>query len=361
MLEVEKLKHQLDLFNQNKQMELLQKESSLKEMLNEKDQKLIALSDQLTLLQKEAEMQAQSLLSKKDQELQAIKNELELQKQQQENEKLSLEKSHQTLLKIKDDEIELYKNYKLKQSTKMIDESLELHCENEFNRIRMTPFPNANFLRDNDASSRSKGDYIYRELDTNGVEILSIMFEMKNEADTTSTKKKNKDFFKELDKDRHEKKCEYATLVSLFESDSELYNTGIVDVSYEYPKMFVIRPQFFIPIISLLRNASLNTLSYKQEVQLMKKQHSDVTKFEEELDAFKSSFSRNYQLASDKFKLAIDEIDKTISHLQKTKDALLSSENNLRIANNKADELTIKKLTRNNDTMREKFEAIKNE
>ena len=243
----------------------------------------------------------------------------------------------------------------------MIGESLELHCETQFNRIRMAAFPNATFGKDNDGSSGSKGDYIYRELDNDGVEVLSIMFEMKNEADTTATKKKNKDFLKELDKDRTEKHCEYAILVSLLESDSELYNAGIVDVSYEYPKMFVIRPQFFIPMISLLRNASLNALKYKQEAHLMKQQNMDVTQFENELEIFKTSFSRNYQLASNKFKTAIDEIDKTITHLQKTKEALLSSENNLRIANNKAEDLTIKKLVKNNPTMKAKFEAINKE
>jgi hypothetical protein len=222
----------------------------------------------------------------------------------------------------------------------------------------MTAFPHAIFEKDNDASSGSKGDYIFREYDSQGVEIISIMFEMKNEGDETATKKKNEHFFKELDKDRNEKKCEYAVLVSLLEADNELYNTGIVDVSYQYPKMFVIRPQFFLPIISLLRNAALNALVYKQEAHLMKQQNIDVTKFEEELTNFKTGFARNYDIASRKFATAIEEIDKTITHLQKTKEALLSSENNLRIANNKAEDLTIKKLVRNNPTMKEKFAGI---
>lgn len=357
-IELEQLKNQITSFNQIKQMELLQKEVESKEELRQRDQKVVELNNQIALLNKEAELKAQALVFKKEQEILTLKSELVVQKQNIETEKLNIEKNHQVILKTKEDEIAFYKDYKLKLSTKMIGESLEKYCEDEFNEIRMTSFPNATFNKDNEASKGSKGDYIYRELDSNGIVILSIMFEMKNEGDETLNKKKNKDFFKELDKDRNEKECEYAILVSVLENDSKLYNKGIVDVSYEYPKMFVIRPQFFISIISLLRSASLNTLRYKQEVDIMKKQNTDVTKFEEELDAFKSSFSRNFQLASDKFKTAIDEIDKTISHLQKTKDALLSSENNLRLANNKADDLTIKKLTRSNDTMREKFESI---
>lgn len=240
----------------------------------------------------------------------------------------------------------------------MIGETLEQHCETEFNRIRATAFPKAYFEKDNDAKSGSKGDYIFRDLDDSGTESVSIMFEMKNEGDETATKKKNEDFLKELDKDRNEKGCEYAVLVSLLESDSELYNSGIVDVSHRFPKMYVIRPQFFIPIITLLRNAAQNALKYKTELAVVRAQNIDITNSENELNEFKSSFARNYELASKKFKTAIDEIDKTITHLQKTKDALLGSENNLRLANKKADDLTVKKLTKKNPTMMAKFAEL---
>ena len=241
----------------------------------------------------------------------------------------------------------------------MVGETLEQHCETEFNKLRATAFQKAYFEKDNDARSGSKGDYIYRETDESGNEIISIMFEMKNEGDETATKKKNEDFFKELDKDRTEKKCEYAVLVSLLEAENEFYNQGIVDVSHKYSKMYVVRPQFFIPIITLLRNAALNSMEYKAELNLMRNQNMDITNFEEKINSFKEGFARNYDLASRKFKTAIDEIDKTITHLQKTKDALLSSENNLRLANNKADDLTIKKLTHGNPTMQAKFEGFK--
>lgn len=270
----------------------------------------------------------------------------------------SLNDQHQIELKSKDEMIAYYKDMKAKQSTKMVGETLEQHCEIEFNKIRATAFPSAYFEKDNDAKSGSKGDYIYRETDENGNEVISIMFEMKNEGDETATKKKNEDFFKELDKDRNEKNCEYAVLVTLLEADSELYNTGIVDVSHKYPKMYVIRPQFFIPMITLLRNAALNSLKYKSELALVRAQNIDITNFEDNINTFKEGFAKNYDLASRKFKTAIDEIDKTIDHLQKTKDALLSSENNLRLANNKADDLTIKKLTRDNLTMKTKFDEL---
>lgn len=262
---------------------------------------------------------------------------------------------YESALKLKEEENERLKDLKSKLSTKMVGETLEQHCQTEFNRIRTAAFPHAYFEKDNDARTGSKGDYIFRELDEAGNEIVSIMFEMKNENETTATKHKNEDFFKELDKDRREKNCEYAILVSLLESDSELYNTGIVDVSYRYEKMYVIRPQFFIPIITLLRNAALNSLQYKQELAVVRSQNIDITHFEENMEKFKVGFARNYDLASRKFKTAIDEIDKTINSLQKTKDALLSSENNLRLANNKAEELTIKRLTRGNPTMAQKF------
>lgn len=268
----------------------------------------------------------------------------------------SLKDKFQNELKTKDEMIAYYKDMKAKLSTKMIGETLEQHCENEFNRLRATAFQNAYFEKDNDARSGSKGDYIYRETDAEGTELISIMFEMKNEGDETATKHKNEDFLKELDKDRNEKGCEYAVLVTLLESESELYNSGIVDMSHRYDKMYVIRPQFFIPMITLLRNAAMNSMKYKSELALVKAQNIDVTNFEDQLNDFRDSFGRNYRLASEKFKTAIDSIDKSIAQLQKTKDALLSSENNLRIANNKADELTVKKLTRGNPTMSAKFE-----
>lgn len=247
---------------------------------------------------------------------------------------------------------------KAKLSTKMVGETLEQHCETEFNKLRATAFPNAYFEKDNDASTGSKGDYIYRETDEQGTEIISIMFEMKNEGDETATKKRNEDFLRELDKDRTEKKCEYAVLVSLLEADSELYNSGIVDVSHRHPKMYVIRPQFFIPIITLLRNAALNSMKYKSELALVKAQNIDITNFEDDLNDFRESFGRNYRLASEKFKTAIESIDKSIVQLQKTKENLLRSEDNLRIANNKADELSVKKLTRGNPTMSEQFRRL---
>tara|TARA_B110000967_G_scaffold133643_1_gene136460 strand:- start:171 stop:1439 length:1269 start_codon:yes stop_codon:yes gene_type:complete len=262
-------------------------------------------------------------------------------------------------LKLKEEEIARLKEYKQKLSTKMIGESLELHCETEFNKLRATGFQNAYFEKDNDTKGGTKGDYIYKEADAAGNEVLSIMFEMKNENDETATKKRNEDFFAKLDKDRKEKGCEYAVLVSLLESGNEFYNTGIVDVSYKYPKMYVVRPQFFIPIITLLRNAALNSMQYKAELNLMKSQNVDITNFEDKIAIFKIGFAKNYDLASRQFKTAIEEIDKTMSHLQKTKEALLSSVNNLRLANSKAEDLTIKKLSHGNATMKEKFDALK--
>lgn len=287
-----------------------------------------------------------------------LRAELELQAQQSKLNENTLIERQRNELRVRDEEIERLKDFKTRQSTKMIGESLEQHCLTQFNSVRMMSFPNAYFEKDNDARTGSKGDFIFRE-SADGVEFISIMFEMKNETDTTSTKHKNEDFFKELDKDRCEKKCEYAVLVSLLESDSELYNGGIVDVSYRYPKMFVIRPQFFIPLISLLRNAALSSLSYRRELSIIRDRECDLTNFEDNINTFKESFARNYRIASDRFKTAIEEIDKTILHLQKTKDALLSSENNLRIANNKADELSIKRLTRNAPTVRAMLEDIK--
>lgn len=262
-------------------------------------------------------------------------------------------------IKMKDDEIARLKDFKQKLSTKMVGETLEQHCEAEFNKLRATAFQNAYFEKDNDSRAGSKGDFIYRETDDDGNEIISIMFEMKNENDETATKKRNEDFFAKLDKDRREKDCEYAVLVSLLESENEFYNTGIVDVSHKFKKMYVVRPQFFIPIITLLRNAAMNSLKYKAELNLMRNQNIDITNFEEKIDTFRKGFAYNYDLASRKFKTAIEEIDKTINHLNKTKEALLSSENNLRLANNKADDLTIKKLTHGNPTMKSKFDKLK--
>ena len=331
--ELDQLKQQL----QFKEVELSQK---FQEDLHAKELTILELKQEKELQQKEQEVQQTALKEKYELELRSKKDQFELE------------------LKAKDEAIAFYKDFKAKQSTKMVGESLEQHCEIEFNRLRMTAFPRAEFGKDNDAKTGSKGDYIYREYDENGIEILSIMFEMKNENDETATKKKNEHFFKELDKDRHEKQCEYAILVSLLEADNELYNTGIVDVSYQYPKMYVVRPQFFIPIITLLRNAALNSLQYKQELALMRDQHIDITHFEEDLETFKKGFARNYELASKKFQTAIDEIDKTIKSLEKTKAALLSSENNLRLANNKAEDLTVKKLVKNNPTMKQRFEEL---
>lgn len=270
----------------------------------------------------------------------------------------SLKEQYEGKLKLKDEQIEYYKDFKARQSTKMVGESLEQHCMNQFNQIRMTAFPTAYFEKDNDARSGSKGDFIFREASEDGTEFISIMFEMKNEMDETATKHKNEDFFKELDKDRREKGCEYAVLVSLLEIDNELYNNGIVDVSYKYEKMYVIRPQFFIPMITLLRNAALNSLKYRQELRIIQNQQIDILHFEENMNSFKEGFARNYRIASERFKTAIDEIDKTIQHLQKTRAALLSSENNLRLANNKAEDLSIKKLTKNAPAVKEMFDRL---
>ncbi|VTS23372.1 Serine/threonine-protein kinase MRCK beta [Streptococcus pseudoporcinus] len=271
----------------------------------------------------------------------------------------SLKSDFQSQLKAANEQVEFYKNFKAQQSTKAIGESLELYAETEFNKVRSYAFPNAHFAKDNELSSRgSKGDYIYRELDANGVEILSIMFEMKNEADTTKTKHKNSDFFKELDRDRREKNCEYAVLVTMLEADNDYYNTGIVDVSHEYEKMFVVRPQFFVQLIGLLRNAAMNALRYKQELALVKEQNIDITHFEEDLNSFKTAFAKNYNSASTNFKKAIEEIDKSIKRMEEVKRFLTTSENQLRLANNKLDDVSVKKLTRHNPTMADKFKEL---
>lgn len=314
-------------------------------------EKKLAVTEAVTKVEKERDSLASELKSKET-EQQLLASSL---REKYETELRSKTETYQHELKTKEEMIAYYKDMKAKLSTKMVGETLEQHCETEFNKLRATAFPNAYFEKDNDARSGSKGDYIYRETDAAGNEVVSIMFEMKNEGDETATKHKNEDFLRELDKDRTEKRCEYAILVSLLEADNELYNSGIVDVSHKYPKMYVIRPQFFIPMITLLRNAAMGSLKYKSELALVKAQNVDITNFEDNINKFKEGFARNYELASRKFKTAVEEIDKTIDHLQKTKEALLSSENNLRLANNKAEDLSIKRLTRGNPTMAAKF------
>ena len=313
-------------------------------------QKQLSVTEAVQKIEKERDALANDLKSKET-EAQLLEKSL--------NEKFAAAlKTKDDIIKMKEDEIDLRKDFKLKLSTKMIGETLEQHCEIEFNKLRSTAFQKSYFEKDNDSKSGTKGDYIYRENDEHGNEIISIMFEMKNEADATVSKRKNEEFFKVLDKNRNEKKCEYAVLVSKLEEDNDLYNMGIVDVSYKFSKMYVIRPQFFIPIITLLRNASMNSMQYKAELSSMRNQNIDITNFEDNVTKFKEGFAKNYELASRQFKTAIDEIDKTMDHLQKTKEALLSSVNNLRLANNKADELTIKKLTQGNPTMKAKFDEL---
>jgi hypothetical protein len=387
----DELTNRLETANNEKQSALQLKEAELK---NAFQQQLAAKESEINALKFKSKSELVDEVSKKDTKIQELQSkinqgeaekklelsnavrDLERKKDQLENdvkakdtERELLEKSLQAdfkrelehvakEVKLKDEEIERLKDYKQKLSTKMSGETLELHCENEFNKLRATAFQKAHFEKDNDASGGTKGDYIYKEADENGNEIISIMFEMKSENDLTVSKKKNEDFFAKLDKDRAAKGCEYAVLVSILETDSEFYNTGIADVSYKYPKMYVIRPQFFIPMITLLRNAGMKSLEYKAELSIMKNQNIDITNFEDKIDDFKTGFARNYDLASRQFKTAMDEIDKTMDHLQKTKEALLSSVNNLRLANNKADDLTIKKLTHSNPTMKAKFDGL---
>jgi hypothetical protein len=341
---------------------LLKKEaeiSALDQKITELQAKLDAGETTMKLAVAEAVEKKNEELSQKTSEIADLKGELKNKETESRLSEKSLKEQYEEKLKLKDEQIEYYKDFKARQSTKMIGESLEQHCLTQFNSIRMTAFPNAYFEKDNDSRTGSKGDFIYRECAEDGTEFISIMFEMKNEADMTATKHKNEDFFKELDKDRNEKGCEYAILVSLLEIDNELYNNGIVDVSYRYPKMYVIRPQFFIPMITLLRNAAQNSLHYRQELQIVRNQQVDILHFEENMNAFKEGFARNYRLASEKFATAIEEIDKTIKSLQKMKEDLLSSENYLRLANNDTEDLTIKKLTRGNPTMKQKFEEAR--
>lgn len=347
--EVEKVRKSIE---HEKELEIKIKEQEItqrtKEDITKKDSEILGLKSEI----ENADLQKKLAVKDALDPIEKERDELKVKLQNSDNE-------HEKELRSKDEIIERYKDMKIRLSTKMLGETLEQHCEIEFNKLRATAFQNAYFEKDNNSATGSKGDYIYKETDGFDNEIISIMFEMKNEGDETATKHKNEDFLHELDKDRIEKKCEYAVLVSLLEVDNDLYNTGIVDVSYKYPKMYVIRPQFFIPIITLLRNAAMNSLKYKAELALIKSQNIDITSFEENINNFKEGFAKNYDLASRKFKTAIEEIDKTIDHLQKTKDALLSSENNLRIANNKAEEITIKKLTNGNPTMTAKFAEIK--
>ena len=345
---------------------LAQKETEVAQLKAEKTNELTELKAQLDNAEVAKKLAITEAVQKIEKERDNLLNEVktkELEKQNLEStlvqEYTAKLQSKEEIIKYKEEEIARVKDMKAKLSTKMIGETLEQHCETEFNKLRATAFQNAYFEKDNDARSGSKGDFIYKETDEAGNEIISIMFEMKNEGDETATKKKNEDFFKELDKDRNEKKCEYAVLVTMLEAESEYYNTGIVDVSHKYPKMYVVRPQFFIPIITLLRNAAMNSLKYKAELALVRNQNIDITNFEEKINQFKEGFARNYDLASRKFQTAIDEIDKTIIHLQKTKEALLSSDNNLRLANQKAEDLTIKKLTHGNPTMKAKFDELK--
>jgi hypothetical protein len=342
-----------------------QKDIELSQKLSQKENEFLQLKAKLDNAEIEKKLAITEATKKVEKERDELSNVVKIKDTEKQllekslSEKYSAElKEKDAIIKHKDEEIALRKDMKLKLSTKMIGETLEQHCETEFNKLRATAFQRAYFEIDNDSKSGSKGDFIYKETDEAGNEIISIMFEMKNEGDETATKKRNEDFLKELDKDRIEKKCEYAVLVSLLELESEFYNTGIVDVSHKYNKMYVVRPQFFIPIITLLRNAAMNSMQYKAALALERNQNIDITNFEEKINTFKESFARNYDLASRKFKTAIEEIDKTIDHLQKTKDALLSSDNNLRLANQKAEDLTIKKLTQGNPTMKAKFDEL---
>lgn len=377
---ITELEARLESMESEKQLAVANAVSEREKRFNEESSKAQkAISDKESLI-KQLELQlqqAQSLqqaaldkaksenalaLEKKQNEINELNNQLKTKDSEAALRCKTIEEKYAIELKNKDELIEQYKDFKARLSTKMVGETLEQHCLTQFNSLRMSAFPNAYFEKDNDARSGSKGDFIFRESSEDGIEFISIMFEMKNEMDTTATKHKNEDFFKELDKDRNEKGCEYAVLVSMLEADNEFYNAGIVDVSYKYPKMYVIRPQFFIPLISLLRNAARNSLEYKRELAMAKAQQVDLTNFENNINEFKNAFSKNYQLASKKFNIAIEEIDKTIDHLQKTKDALLSSENNLRLANNKAEEqLTIKKLTKDAPSIKEEFARLASE
>lgn len=353
VMEINKLKNDIKLNEST-----IQKKHS--EELNEKDLEIEKLKSKLELNETQKELEINKKITEKENVITSLNNQIELNKKEYQIKEQNIKDSYEGKIKLQQEQIEYYKDFKARQSTKMIGESLEQHCNVEFNKLRPL-FKNAYFEKDNKLSETgSKGDFIYRDYDDDKTEIVSIMFEMKNEADTTATKHKNEDFFKELDKDRREKNCEYAVLVSLLESDNDYYNNGIVDVSHRYEKMYVIRPQFFIPLITLIRGIAINSLQYKKELQIIQNQNIDISNFEEKINAFKDGFSKNYQTASNKFQLAIKEIDESIKRLQKTKEALLSSENQLRLANDKAQNLTIKKLTHNNETMKKMFDDVKN-
>ena len=352
-LEIQELKLKLSALEE-------QTKSKIESELSKKELEIKELKSKLEVQESKKELEIQKVVTEKDKKIDSLNNELEIKNKEHELKQNSIKEQYETKLKDKDEQIAYYKDFKAKQSTKMIGESLEQHCSVEFNRLRPL-FKNAFFEKDNDAKTGSKGDFIFKDFDDDGNEIVSIMFEMKNEADETATKHKNEHFFKELDKDRNEKKCEYAVLVSLLEPDNDLYNDGIVDVSHLYDKMYVIRPQFFIPMITLIRNLSLKTVDYKKQLELVKNQHIDITHFEENINLFKEGFGRIYWLASERFAKAIEEIDKTIDHLQKTKENLLKTDDNLRLANNKVEDLSIKKITRNNPTMQKMFEELKNQ
>ena len=363
------LSERLSAIEQNKESELKlavsDAEKSADKKLADKDAELAALKAQIAAAKTEQELavakaleEARAQISERDLRITTLAGKIENEKQNAELSEKTLREGFAQQLAAKDEQIAYYKDLKLRQSTKMVGETLEQHCETEFNRLRATGFKNAYFEKDSEVADGTKGDYIFRDYSDDGIEYISIMFEMKNETESNSKKHRNEDFFAKLDKDREKKSCEYAVLVSLLEPESELYNSGIVDVSHRYPKMYVIRPQFFIPMITMLRNAAQNTLSFKRDLARVREQNIDITNFEKEMNAFKDAFGRNYRLASEKFQKAIDEIDKSIDHLQKIKDALTGAENNLRLANNKAEDLSIKKLTKNNPTMRAKFAEL---
>lgn len=354
-LEITNLKNELKTKEEQTQSKV---EKEYKDELNKKELEISELKNKIKLQESKNELEIQKAITEKDKRISDLSSELVVKSKEFELKQNSIKDSYESKLKDKDEQIAYYRDFKAKQSTKMIGESLEQHCSIEFNRLRPL-FKNAYFDKDNDARTGSKGDFIFRDYDDEGNEIVSIMFEMKNEADTTATKHKNEDFFKELDKDRKEKKCEYAVLVTLLEADNDYYNDGIVDVSHFYDKMYVIRPQFFIPLITLIRNLANKSLEYKKELEIIKNQNIDITHFEENINAFKEGFGRNYRLASERFAKAIEEIDKTIDHLQKTKEHLLKTDDNLRLANNKAEDLSIKKLAHNNPTVTKMFEELK--
>ena len=360
--EIQELKATISNFESQKELIKKDMEQALSGKLSDKEKELVELQAQLDRLRLEHQNELQASLTNIEKERDQIQNQLLLQEKENELSLASVKQNYEAQLKAANEQVEFYKNFKAQQSTKAIGESLEHYAESEFNKVRSFAFPNAYFEKDNQVSARgSKGDFIFRECDENGVEIISIMFEMKNEADGTEKKHKNADFYKELDKDRREKKCEYAVLVSMLEADNDYFNTGIVDISHEYEKMYVVRPQFFIQLIGLLRNAALNSLKYKQELALVREQNIDITHFEDDLETFKVAFAKNYNSASKNFNKAIEEIDKAIKRMEAVKQALQTSDNQLRLANNKLDDVSVKKLTRKNPTMKAKFEALKND